>query len=445
VSNFLAVATVTATLRRMLQAVVSVDVDGAAVTTVRPSSSGSGLPQTGVNVFLFQVTPNADLRHLDLPTRRSGGGVLQRPIAAIDLHYLFSFYGDDASLEPQRLLGSLVRTLHARPILTREAIRDTLADPAFGFLAGSDLDEEAELVRFVPLGFSLQDLSQIWTGMLQKTDYALSVTYKASVVLLTADERPSPALPVRRAQLLVQTFRQPLLETAAAEGGAGLPVTVGATVRLTGQRLLAPVVRVRVMGQEIVPSDIGDSTDTEIRFVLGSPALDPDELRAGVAGVQVLHPFLIGSPPEQRAGVESNVIALVVRPRITAVEVLPSDELTSGGGPLHNNLDLGVDDRLQGRLRLTFEPPLGVAQKAIVLLNPVPGSASASAESYAIPVPNATEVTAQVEAPFDVATGRYLVRFQVDGAESPLDTDEDSASPTFGQFVGPVADLTGDA
>ena len=196
-SNFLSIAAVTASLRRFLQGVVAADVSGATVTTVRPTESGAGLPQTGVNLFLYQVSPNPELRNLDLPTRRTDGSGIQRPAAAVDLHFLFSFYGDQSTLEPQRLLGSVVRTLHARPVLTREMIRDTVADPAFGFLAGADLDTETELVRFVPLNFGLEELSQLWTGIFQKSEYALSVAYRASVVLLTADERPAPALPVR--------------------------------------------------------------------------------------------------------------------------------------------------------------------------------------------------------------------------------------------------------
>ena len=108
-SNHLAIATVTASLRRMVQGVVSADVSGATVTTVRPTESGAGLPQTGVNIFLYQVVPNPDLRNLDLPTRRADGSVLQRPVAALDLFYLFSFYGDQSTLESQRLLGAVVR------------------------------------------------------------------------------------------------------------------------------------------------------------------------------------------------------------------------------------------------------------------------------------------------------------------------------------------------
>ena len=37
-----------------------------------------------------------------------------------------------------------------------------------------------------------------------------------------------------------------------------------------------------------------------------------------------------------------------------------------------------------------------------------------------------------------VQAGEYLVRIQVDGAESLLTVDTDESSPTYGDYVGPV-------
>ena len=103
-SNFLAIATVTAALRQTLQAAVSADVPGASVTTHRPGAAGKSHAAPAVNVFLYQVTPNTARRNADLPTRRSNGQATQRPRAALDLHYLVSFYGDEGQLEPETRL-----------------------------------------------------------------------------------------------------------------------------------------------------------------------------------------------------------------------------------------------------------------------------------------------------------------------------------------------------
>ena len=103
-SNHLAVATVTGTLRTVITDAVAA-VPGAAVTMQRPDGAAAN-QGAGINIFLYQVTPNAAYRNADLPTRRSDGELLQRPQAALVLHYLLSFFGDDGKLEPQRLLGA---------------------------------------------------------------------------------------------------------------------------------------------------------------------------------------------------------------------------------------------------------------------------------------------------------------------------------------------------
>src|SRR5207244_718340 len=100
--------------------------------------------------YLYQVSPNAALTNADLPARRNNGELMQRPQAALDLNYLLTFYGAEAQLEPQRLLASTVRALHARPILTREIIRQTIAKPTFAFLANSNLADAIDLVKLTP-------------------------------------------------------------------------------------------------------------------------------------------------------------------------------------------------------------------------------------------------------------------------------------------------------
>src|SRR5215510_7226791 len=194
-SNHLAIATVTASLAQFLQGEVQNDVPGLTVTTARPD--GTSAPQQGVrvNIYLYQVTPNAAWRNSDLPTRSDDGRLLQRPRAALDLHYLLTFYGNEAQLEPQRLLGSTVRVLHSRPVLTREQIRQTINSPAFAFLALSNLAEDIELVKFTPTTLSLEELSKLWAVFFQ-TQYTLSVTYQGTVVLIESDTTPSSPLPV---------------------------------------------------------------------------------------------------------------------------------------------------------------------------------------------------------------------------------------------------------
>jgi hypothetical protein len=201
-SNFLAIATVTATVSQIVQAAVQSDVPGATVKTLRPDGLADLTQEKGVNVYLYRVGPNAAWRNTDLPTRRADGTPAQRPQSALDLHYLLSFFGDETQLEPQRLLGSAMTALHTQPTLTRERIQQTVDNQVFSYLADSDLADQIELVRFTPIPLSLEELSRLWSVFYQ-IPYTLSVAYHASVVLIEAAVTPQPAPPVQTPQVTV--------------------------------------------------------------------------------------------------------------------------------------------------------------------------------------------------------------------------------------------------
>jgi hypothetical protein len=93
-------------------------------------------------------------------------------------------------------------------------------------------------------------------------------------------------------------------------------------------------------------------------------------------------------------------------------------------------------------LTLTWEPLVGARQKAFVLLNTVAGSPQPAAYSFPVP-PRAEDAEDANIFLAGMTPAVYLVRLQVDGAESPLDVDTDPESPTFGTFIGPAIDLTG--
>ena len=139
-SNHLAIATVSAALQQVLLTPVSQAVGNAAVGFSRPDASNQQTPL--VNIYLYQVTPNAAYRNADLPTRRTDGSLAQRPQAAFDLHYLFTFHGDDSLLQPQLLLGAVGSTLHAQPLISSAAIAKAIGD--FNFLSTSNLADQVE-------------------------------------------------------------------------------------------------------------------------------------------------------------------------------------------------------------------------------------------------------------------------------------------------------------
>ncbi|MGW0209345.1 DUF4255 domain-containing protein [Streptomyces sp. NPDC003233] len=193
-SNTLAVATVTEALRQQIAQSLAPDIPFAVdVAAHKPPTDPPAEPT--ITIFLYQVTPNASLRNVDAPTRAADGTVLTRPAAALDLHYLISFYGDEAELVPQRLLGCVVRTLHESPVLSSAMIEAAAEQP---YLQGSDLADSPQRVRFTPTALDIDDTSKLW-GMLYQnnTPYALSLIYQGIAVLIDGRPTPVEAKPVK--------------------------------------------------------------------------------------------------------------------------------------------------------------------------------------------------------------------------------------------------------
>jgi hypothetical protein len=391
-SNHLAIATVTAVVRKTLQNALDdaePTVSGARVTTTRPNAPAADLPNPGVNVFLYQTTPSAALRNLDLPSRRGDMTVVQRPQTALDLHYLITFHGADARLEPQVLHGIVTRSLHERPVMTRAMIEATLADPAFAFLQGSDLADAVEMARFSPIGLSVEEMSKLWSVFFQ-TPYVLSIAYRASVVLIESELPAQSAPPVRSTRVRARLSTGPVVARVVAAAGEAAPISSGQEIIVTGENLAAAVTRVRFGELEVAPEPDAISP-TRVRVLV------PAALPAGVQGVQIVH-RRTGEPSSTETA--SNTAAFVLQPLISV-------------------------QKLASAVRVNFTPPVGRTQRVVLVLNEMAAPAGRDARGYTFVAPprpaTAPATSATVDIPFaDVPAGDYLVRVQVDGAESPL-------------------------
>ncbi len=409
-SNYLAIATVTGTLQHVLSNAASV-VPGAKVSTTRPDGAAPAAKDPAINIFLYQVTPNAAYRNADLPTRRANGQLVQRPQAALILHYLLSFYGDENNLEPQRLLGAAARQLHAQPLLTKQDIVQTLANPPYDtLLATSNLADQLDLVRFTPLGLSLEELSKVWSIFFQ-SPYVLSVAYQGSAVLIETDETPQPSLPVQTRNLYVLPFHQPVIDKVTSTAGEFAPIFATSTLQIDGKQLQGDVTLVLLGGIERTPLSVGEK-----QITLGMPA----DLQAGARGLQVIHKLLLGSPAPgtPHRGFESNVATFILRPQINLPIVKTTAPDPQGGPPL---------PALQVNVDLT----VGKDQRVVLLLNST-AAGNALSHSFLSP-PRLADTTVITIAIPGAGAGQYFVRLQIDGAESPLDLDPASAG--FGPTV----------
>ncbi|MBC6463031.1 DUF4255 domain-containing protein, partial [Actinomadura sp. HBU206391] len=397
-SNHLAIAQATAALcafvARMLR---EDDVPFAVDVTPRKPFTDSP-PNPTITVFLYQVAPNAALRNRDAPTRSADGALLTRPQAALDLSYLISFYGEEAQLQPQQMLGSVVRGLYEEPVLSRQDMEEAATLP---HLAGGDLASAAQRVRFTPTKMDVDGLSKLWS-MLFQIPYALSVAYEATAVLL--DGRTPPAgKPVLRRTVRAIPARRPvvrsLLSRRAGTGDepAEGPVPSDHEILLVGDGLRGDGVTVRVGEQEVAPSSVGDD-----RVVLTLPEAMP----AGIYPLRVLHDVTVGQDTLRRV-IDSNVTTVVRQPTIAApVEVGSGDPVT---------------------VTVRLDPPVRDDQRVQLLLDEVVPEAEAdrapTGYQFAAPYPLPSRPDpATIEiAIAGVRAGDYLVRGQVDGVTSGTD------------------------
>ena len=438
-STALAIASVTAVLKDLLQnGVIDHDLTSSVgdvlVSALPPDrvdiSEATGKSQ--LNLFLYQATQNAAWRNTALPSRDSEGNLLTNQPLALDLHYLLTAYGLK-DLHSEILLGYGMQLLHDTPVLARAAIRRALAPPSpigdgglppeLRALFDSELAEQFEQIRITPETLSTEEVSKLWSAF--QARYRPTAAYVASVVLIEGRRATRPSLPVRTRKIYAVPFRQPVIERIQSQAADNAPVAsdqpilAGHNLVLAGRGLRGDLTFARVGGVD-VELDPARVEDTRVTFAL------PAGLRAGAQGVQVIHRALMGSPPEPHAGAESNLAAFVLRPRV----VSQGATVTGSAGGF-----------LSGTIGLTVEPAVGAGQRVRVLLNEINAPVSRPPRAYGFDAPPAFQLsppssppdaTNDLFVPFvGVAAGEYLLRVQVDGAESPLERDGE------GRFVSP--------
>ncbi|HYI96147.1 MAG TPA: DUF4255 domain-containing protein [Bryobacteraceae bacterium] len=395
------------------------DVNVTALPPDRAEAANAG--QSQLNIFLYQVTENAALRNNNMPSRNARGERIDNPPLALDLHYLLTAYGGQ-QLHAEILLGYAMQLLHETPVLTRDAIRRSLAAPsqviggsgvpaAMLNLYTSGLAEQPEQIKIAPQTLSTEEISRLWTAFQAK--YRPTAAYLASVVLIQSRASTKSALPVMSRLIKAIPLQRPVIEEVLSQSAVGAPIVAGQPILpgyrlvLRGSQLKGEETLVDVAGVEAIPAD---ADITGIQIVVPLPAGVP----AGTQSLQVVHRVDLGSPPAEHRGVESNQAAFVLRPVVQSVSAVGA----SG----------------KGDLNLTVVPAVGPRQRAVVLLN--------GASSYSFLVPPRTDLaspppgepapTTTLTVPFaKVQPGSYLLRLQVDGAESPLEVNGS------GQFVGP--------
>jgi hypothetical protein len=428
-SNALAIASVTAVLRNLLNnGLVDKDPAGTlgdfSVTALPPDRILKDKPESEanqLNLFLYRVTPNSGWRNAGLPSRAPGGELLTNPPLALDLHYLLTAYATE-NLGAEILLGYAMQVLHETPLLGRDAIRAALAGngagpvsgqvlpPALRTLSAAELADQFEMLKITPEFMNTEEMSKLWSAL--QTHYRPTAVYQVSVVLIEGKKPTRPTLPVRERNLYAVPVSQPRVHAVEAGSGPLDPILPGGTLVIKGERLRGHVTKVLIDGAVFTPA-LNDIADRQV--VLPVPAA----LRAGIRALQIAHDLSLGTPPAPHRGVESNVAAFLLRPTIT------------------------VPASAQAAVAITLSPRVGKTQRVKLLLGETPPPPARPARGYVLDAPARNGVaegeddTASIAFPLaGVAVGDYLVRAQVDGAESLLEAETD------GSLIGPKLTVT---
>lgn len=146
----------------------------------------------GVSVYLYRARPNGAWRIP--PGRVEADGRRQRRQLPVDLHYLLSVWGRDASVQ-HRVLGWLLRTFEDTPVLPRPLLEAAAPgvfrpDEAVEFVLNTDLSNE--------------DLFRLWETATSER-YRLSVPYIARQVLLESRLTDVEGAPVEVREFTLDT------------------------------------------------------------------------------------------------------------------------------------------------------------------------------------------------------------------------------------------------
>jgi hypothetical protein len=419
-SDSLAIAAVTTTLRNLLDQGINANTSGTTVTTRPLDRAREGENGNQVNLFLYQTMPDAAWRNRDIPWRVRPGETGHPPLA-LSLYYMITaFYGSsednvDTTTDSNRLLGShrllgeAMSVLHDHPLLDMEAINSVLP-PEDQLQRPYD---QVENVRINPQPLSLDEMSKLWSGF--QTEYRLSAAYEVSVVLIESSRPQRPPLPVLRRgaedrgvfvlAALSPSLREVQPPNRKPAGELGDIVKIlgenlegeGLTVRLRHNLLDDPV--------ELMP--FSNRTSSELQIELPDTDTDPDAPLKFPAGIYTLS-LVIERPPLPTW--TTNALPFALAPQITITAPMGN---TAPQGDLTVKLESIPQVRSGQRVALLFGD-----REVPVKVEDVDTPADPTAPST---------LTFIVE---NTLPGEYVLRLRVDGVDS-LPVDFTATPPQF--------------
>lgn len=411
-SNALAIAATTATLRALL-----IDKLGISGVTARALDKARTNNDVGdqVNLFLYQTSPSAAWRNMDMP-RQLKPGETGHPPLPLTLSYLLTAYSDDTDdVTSQILLGRAMSVLHDHPLLDKTEIKNATDSE----VVGSDLHEQIERVRITLEPLPLEELSKLWTAF--QSHYRTSAAYKADVVLIESTRPAKAPLPVlQRGKDDTGVASQPDVESPfpallAVHPPAGqASARLGDVVTITGQHLDAGNLEVRVSNPRLPDPGpvtiLPDASATEVKIELTD---DPTLWVAGLHTVAVV----LTSGKDVRT---TNELPLTIAPLITSTPLPLS---------VQRKKNPGQPDHESAEITLTFRPQFRPGQRATLLI----GDREVPAEPPPPPTPPQTGMDTLTFIAKKAPVGNHFLRLRIDGVDSLLVKRPPDQPPSFDQ------------
>ena len=375
-------------------------VPGARVTTLNPGSEALRTGDPFVNLYLFRTTRNGFVSNNDLPTRGPLGRAKNSPVLKLDLDYMITFFGDDARLDPQRLLGLVAGGLNAEPYIPRDMLRSAIATTPW--LGGGDQELPREEIVVTPLNMAPDAMARLWSEFVN-VPYQLTQLYTAMPIAIEYKLPVEPVLPVRRIGLRALPSRSIVIIDLVDAGDPDLPISGGCTLAIRIPTPAQPGLSVLLNG--IAAQDVTSGFDAQGHAALLVPLTraQPAPLAFGALTVKVVK----HGPDGRSIEAESTAFASSIVPGFAAAPSIGED-----GKQLDFTMALAV-------------PPQA---SAIALLF----ARGAKSSSYKIPcLPRADATTTLVAPLAGVSPGEYLVSVEIDGVASLLDWKD-------GRYTGPL-------
>lgn len=222
-------------------------------------------PKTTVDLFLYDLRENLDLRSNEVTTTRVGNQVITHPAALrLACSYLVTAWpvgGADLAMQEQRLLSDVLVVLSHYPIIPPGFLKGTLAgqDPLLPMVA---LHPDA-----------LKNLAEFWSSLGSKLKASLTVTVTISVP--TFSDVADFAVTVEN--IGVEQGSPPAAESLIEIGGRVLNPTVQGVAGAL----------VDVLDGSLQPVTPQQTTDASGQFVFSQVSPGSYQLRAAAAGFKL--------------------------------------------------------------------------------------------------------------------------------------------------------------